>query len=212
MVSELYKSASVHCCIRLLLTLGLIRLHTSCNLGSANGLRFIKARHVLSLLVSAMLPVGTKKKKQRTKTSINLPETVEHKQLGLVSCKPDLVDGVVHQSHLRIQDGIYALEVQQIVFVPRNNLMAVARRILRCCHLLRQHELVVFEVRGSHRGWAVWSREALDVSCPKPHLHAAVERRSHVGKKRMIREARLRRQAQEVNGIHGLGNARQTGT
>ena len=69
----------------------------------------------------------------RTPNETNMydpPETVEHKQLGLVSCEPNLIDGVVDQSHLRIQHRVHALEVQQVVFVPRNNLMAIARGIL----------------------------------------------------------------------------------
>jgi len=61
----------------------------------------------------------------RQKDRTNIPESIQHKQLGLVSCKSNLVDRIVYQSHLRVQDWVHALEIQQVALSQGGNIVDI---------------------------------------------------------------------------------------
>jgi hypothetical protein len=61
----------------------------------------------------------------RQKDRTNIPESIQHKQLGLVSCKSNLVDRIVDESHLRVQHRVHALKIQQIALSQGRNLVDV---------------------------------------------------------------------------------------
>jgi len=54
---------------------------------------------------------------KRQEDHINVPKSTQHKQLGLVSCESNLINRIVHKSHLRIQHRIDALEIQQVALL-----------------------------------------------------------------------------------------------
>jgi len=85
----------------------------------------------------------------------DIPKTIQHKQLGLISRKSNLINRVIHQLHLRIQHWINAFEVEQVAALHADDIMGVS---CWAVNVLRQHALVVFQVRGSHGGWdgRVW--------------------------------------------------------
>jgi hypothetical protein len=84
----------------------------------------------------------------------DIPESIQHKQLGLISRKANLVDRVIHQLHSRIQHRVDAFEVQQVAALHADDIMGVS---CWATDVLRRHGLVVFQVRGSHGRWLGWS-------------------------------------------------------
>jgi hypothetical protein len=61
----------------------------------------------------------------RQKDSTNVPKSVQHKQLGLVSSESNLINRIVHESHLRVQHRVHALEIQQITLSQGGNIVDI---------------------------------------------------------------------------------------
>ena len=82
----------------------------------------------------------------------NIPESIQHKQLGLVWCKSNLINRVIHQLHLRIQHRIDAFEIEQVTALHIDDVVGVSRGRVAWVDVLRQHALVIFEAGRSHVG------------------------------------------------------------
>jgi hypothetical protein len=50
----------------------------------------------------------------RREDRTNVPESVQDKQLGLISREPNLINRIVHKPHFRIQHRVNALKIQQV--------------------------------------------------------------------------------------------------
>jgi hypothetical protein len=61
----------------------------------------------------------------RQEDRTNVPKTIQYKQLCLVSRESNLVDRIVYESHLRVQDWVHALEIQQIALSQRRHIFDV---------------------------------------------------------------------------------------
>jgi hypothetical protein len=55
----------------------------------------------------------------------NVPKSVQHKQLGLVSRESNLINRIVYESHLSVQYRIHALEIQQIALSQGGNIVDI---------------------------------------------------------------------------------------
>jgi hypothetical protein len=85
----------------------------------------------------------------------NIPEPVQHKQLGLVWCESNLINCVIHQLHLRIQHRIDAFEIEQVAALHIDDVVGVSGGRVARVDVLRQHAFVVFEAGRSHVGEVV---------------------------------------------------------
>lgn len=103
----------------------------------------------------SMLTSGTSKAAAPSSTTevyMYIPKSIQHKQLGLISCKANLIDSIVDHLHFRVQHRVDAFEIKQVAALHVDDVVGVSGGRMPWVDVLRQHAFVVFEAGGSHGG------------------------------------------------------------